>query len=995
MSSPVSNSISNSISKYSIDEEIEVKQESISNEKIVNGTELLGMYKVTSDAIRGGMGSVWRVHHKDWNVDLAMKRPLPRFFAEGSEKRKENFIRECESWINLGMHPNIVSCYYVREIGGVPTIFSEWMENGSLENRIRDGSLYQGTEEEKQARLLDIAIQFSRGLHYAHENGGGMIHQDVKPANLLLTNEYEAKVADFGLARARVQIMEESLPESKNTEQLTYDKKAGSTQLVATSGYTPAYCSNEQLLGEKLTRRTDIYSWALSVLEMYLGKRSWKNGAEAGQNCGLYFSQCREPMPEALCRLLEKCLKRDPDERPHDFGLIEAELIEIYKVTTGYRYLRPEPEAAADTADSLNNHALSYLDLGKKDEADRCWKESMARDAGDINCIYNYALYQWRSGKIHMGVAMEHIDRITDRDKRDALKRALRAESKGTLILRTDQEAAYLSSPEGPLYSNDGRRILRGIKLIDRRTGELITECSFSGNGWDELEKEIAYRTFLNDGSYILVIYGIKRYSEKYYLGWIWDAETGQSLFRYELQESDYKREGDAFYLYADPAVMRVEAGPRASYSLSTIRSTAIRLEDQKKYTEFIFRAEQALQDGREKEALLFADQASAVPGFQSDPEPVRIRAAAGEQLHKSGVRRILQEKTTPEVVLGKTTPEVVFSARQRKTTPEVVLPPEEYEEDLEIAGEYVNRHLFPDTNMIEYWVRALPVELSGDNRYLLVDLSVEETERGRPTYNGFDGALVMELETRKVEACDRQMFSKRYGPRQSKYSRILHINKDGSFFLVANERVLVVFNVEKQRIQSVLFNGPYIYAGFVRDDPFVFCAGKDVDQRGENHYLNIIDLSDGAVLYEGSYEDAFAESIHFTEDNSFVIENSDRALMNCLIDWQYSEESANNRCRIEVTEINTSYGKRNPDDDSGFHGIPIINRVCKPSDLSICQKRLRTEEKNAASAKVFRANRNELYGLFIELNWDWTLEPWGLRIIDRNRDYQVVFHEE
>ena len=201
MSSPVSNSISNSISKYSIDEEIEVKQESISNEKIVNGTELLGMYKVTSDAIRGGMGSVWRVHHKDWNVDLAMKRPLPRFFAEGSEKRKENFIRECESWINLGMHPNIVSCYYVREIGGVPTIFSEWMENGSLENRIRDGSLYQGTEEEKQARLLDIAIQFSRGLHYAHENGGGMIHQDVKPANLLLTNEYEAKVADFGLAR--------------------------------------------------------------------------------------------------------------------------------------------------------------------------------------------------------------------------------------------------------------------------------------------------------------------------------------------------------------------------------------------------------------------------------------------------------------------------------------------------------------------------------------------------------------------------------------------------------------------------------------------------------------------------------------------------------------------------------------------------------------------------------------------------------------------------
>ena len=173
-SSSISNEIDKSIkedfsvSQAAIDEiklrkERGEKPESLSNEEIKKNDPILDTYKVLDDAIHGGMGSVWRVHHESWNTDLAMKRPQPRFFAEGSEARKEEFIRECENWINLGLHPNIVSCYYVREIGGVPTIFSEWMDNGSLKDRIKDGSLYEGTEEEVQERILDIAIQIERG----------------------------------------------------------------------------------------------------------------------------------------------------------------------------------------------------------------------------------------------------------------------------------------------------------------------------------------------------------------------------------------------------------------------------------------------------------------------------------------------------------------------------------------------------------------------------------------------------------------------------------------------------------------------------------------------------------------------------------------------------------------------------------------------------------------------------------------------------------------
>ena len=110
------------------DDSYEGREEAISNERIRINEDILGTYVVTSEAISGGMGSVWRVHHRGWNIDLAMKRPQPAFFAEGSEKRKKAFVQECENWIRLVLHPCVVSCYYVREIGGVPTIFSEWME---------------------------------------------------------------------------------------------------------------------------------------------------------------------------------------------------------------------------------------------------------------------------------------------------------------------------------------------------------------------------------------------------------------------------------------------------------------------------------------------------------------------------------------------------------------------------------------------------------------------------------------------------------------------------------------------------------------------------------------------------------------------------------------------------------------------------------------------------------------------------------------------------
>ncbi|NMA38398.1 MAG: protein kinase, partial [Papillibacter sp.] len=374
------------------------------NTAIRKGETILDTYTVESDAIKGGMGSVWRVHHKNWNVDLAMKRPQPHCFS--TEKSKADFIHECEAWINLGLHPNIVSCYYVREIAGVPTIFSEWMEGGSLENRIRDGSLYTGTQEEQQERLLDIAIQFARGLHYAHEcrdadgNPKGLIHQDVKPDNLLLSETWEAKVADFGLAKARAVL---TVMEGASTMSEAPD--SGQTILAPSGAYTPAYCSMEQMDGRELTRRTDIYSWAVSVMEMYIGSRPWDNGPYAtgplaGLFCRQHFESTRVPMPDALKDLLAQCLDAEPENRPHDFAEVEASLLDLYYNQLGKAYPQNYYSGINSTADSLNNRAISYIDLGQEDEAERLWNKATIFDPNNILVLYNSLVYRLHKSTI-------------------------------------------------------------------------------------------------------------------------------------------------------------------------------------------------------------------------------------------------------------------------------------------------------------------------------------------------------------------------------------------------------------------------------------------------------------------------------------------------------------------------------------------------------------------------------------------------------------------
>jgi WD40 repeat protein/serine/threonine protein kinase len=367
------------------------------------GQVVLGLYEVTGVLGQGGMGRVYRVRHRGWGVDLAVKVPLAKALAAAGGA--EAFEREAETWVNLGLHPHTVSCYYVRRVDGIPRVFAEYLDGGSLAQAIRARRLADA------ASILDVAIQFAWGLHYAHEQG--LVHRDVKPGNVMLTADGVVKVTDFGLAGARV------APAAVGG--------AGDQTTMAPGGGggTPPYMSPEQWSGRPLTRRTDVWSWALSALEMFAGHRTWEAGPAGLEILDLLLGaddSLAVAMPPPVADLLRRCFEPEPERRPRTLADAADALVAAYQEAAGRPYPRARPEGGRETADSLNNRAVSLLDLGRAG-AERFWEQALAAEPQHLEASYNSAVFAWSRGRLP---DEELLARVTE--ARRASSQAARAE---------------------------------------------------------------------------------------------------------------------------------------------------------------------------------------------------------------------------------------------------------------------------------------------------------------------------------------------------------------------------------------------------------------------------------------------------------------------------------------------------------------------------------------------------------------------------------------
>jgi serine/threonine protein kinase len=154
------------------------------------GAILLNEFEIERELGRGGMGKVYLVRSRTTGRKFALKEALVK-----DNTQQKAFLAELQTWIDLPEHPNILACRFFRTVGNETLIFADYCEGGSLADWIAEGKLQ--TLEEK----LDVAIQFACGIHAIHERG--LVHQDIKPGNVLMTKSGVPKVADFGLARAK------------------------------------------------------------------------------------------------------------------------------------------------------------------------------------------------------------------------------------------------------------------------------------------------------------------------------------------------------------------------------------------------------------------------------------------------------------------------------------------------------------------------------------------------------------------------------------------------------------------------------------------------------------------------------------------------------------------------------------------------------------------------------------------------------------------------
>ena len=358
------------------------------------------LYEVRQVLTSGGMGVVHRVWHRAWNLELAVKTPRPQLVS--SPQQLTNFETEAETWVGLGLHPHVVGCVYVRRLDGLPRVFAEWVDGGSLAEVIESSRLYHGSREDVLARILDVAIQFAWGLDYAHSQG--LVHQDVKPANVMLAADWTVKVSDFGLAKARAAAGE------------VVPSGPGVSVLAGYGGLTRAYCSPEQAQAVHtakaggpptvLSRATDVWSWAISVWEMFTGEPPCRQGQAAAE----VFQSFRDepwvddpaipPIPDGIAQLLGRCLDPDAATRPRRMDELADHLAELHQRLVGVPYPRTKPEAAELLADGLNNHALSLLDLGRIDEAEQLWQQALAIDPHHLDSSYNRGLHHWRCGRV-------------------------------------------------------------------------------------------------------------------------------------------------------------------------------------------------------------------------------------------------------------------------------------------------------------------------------------------------------------------------------------------------------------------------------------------------------------------------------------------------------------------------------------------------------------------------------------------------------------------
>ncbi len=296
-------------------------------------------YRIIEKLGGGGMGVVYRAEDTRLKRQVALKF-LPQDSLE-DKSSLERFEREAQAASALN-HPSIWTIYDIDEDSGVPFIAMELLKGSTLKHRISGQPLSLDV-------LLEIGIDVADALDAAHTEG--IIHRDVKPANIFVTERGQAKVLDFGLAK----LVSKNLGETVTAGTVPNDTDPNSTSPGSALG-TVAYMSPEQVRGENLDARSDLFSFGMVLYEMATGRQAF-----TGNTSGVIFAAIleREPLPPTrvvpdlsvdLERVITKALEKDPKLRYQHAADLRSDLQRLKRDTDSGRAGSGRVVAAATSA---------------------------------------------------------------------------------------------------------------------------------------------------------------------------------------------------------------------------------------------------------------------------------------------------------------------------------------------------------------------------------------------------------------------------------------------------------------------------------------------------------------------------------------------------------------------------------------------------------------------------------------------------------------------
>ena len=295
-------------------------------------------YEIAERVGEGGMGVVYKAHDRTLDRPVALKFLLASGPADADRLR-----REARALAALN-HPHIVTIYEIGEFDGTPFLALEWMGGGTLGDR--RGRPLPVAEFERL--LLPVA----RALASAHQRG--IMHRDVKPGNVLISDDGQVKLGDFGLARHR-------------------DADVEVTRTAGLIG-TVAYMSPEQADDRPPTPASDVFSFGTTAYELLAGERPFTGAGPASVlaaiSGGMFepLRKRRPDLPDSLVQLVERCLQRDPAARFADGTELVRALDDARALDATVKPLHPPPEAGASQqiryATTSDGYALAYSAIG-------------------------------------------------------------------------------------------------------------------------------------------------------------------------------------------------------------------------------------------------------------------------------------------------------------------------------------------------------------------------------------------------------------------------------------------------------------------------------------------------------------------------------------------------------------------------------------------------------------------------------------------------------